>query len=306
MNMKKASIFFLLILIIAACSPKTAAVVETTAQPEEEEKVEAPAAAQAAPSPACTSDATPQEVTFKTTDGQATLDGLFYPACNSGAPVVVLMHWVGGDKSDWYEIAAWLQNRGLANPFTNPDNSDWWDPSWFPKIDPAVSYNVFIFSFRGCEPYPTGCTTMQKSGWLLDAQAAMQQATQLAGVDPARAAAIGSSIGADGAADSCLWLNEQKSGTCRGALSLSPGDYLGVSYADTVKKLGEMQPPTAAWCLADEKEIGVCEKAAAAGNPAYEDFLIPDGQHGNMLLRPGLVPLPMQTILDFLDEAFTS
>jgi hypothetical protein len=67
------------------------------------------------------------------------------------------MHWIAGDKADWYEIAAWLQNRGLVNPFDNPGSNAWWDASWFPAIDPANSYNVFIFSFRGCEPYETGC-----------------------------------------------------------------------------------------------------------------------------------------------------
>ena len=70
----------------------------------------------------------PQEITFKASDGQA-LTGYYYPAAVSPAPVVVFMHWVGGDLSDWYEVAPWLQNRGLKNPFTNPGSEPWWDPT---------------------------------------------------------------------------------------------------------------------------------------------------------------------------------
>jgi len=216
--------------------------------------------------------------------------------------VVVFMHWVGGDKSDWYEIAVWLQNRGLENPFPNPGDQSWWDPSWFPPVPEGISYSVFIFSFRGCEPYQVGCTTGTPSEWLLDAQAAMLQATQLDGADPSRIVAIGSSIGADGAIDGCVFLNEQQPGSCQGGLSLSPGDYLEMSYRESVKALGEAQPPVAAWCLADQNEIGFCNAASEAGNSGFKPVLIPDGEHGNMLLRPGLEPLPMQIILDFLSE----
>ena len=240
----------------------------------------------------------PQEVTFQASDGQAHT-GYYYPAAVNPAPVVVLMHWAGGDMSDWYEIAPWLQNRGLANPFPNPGDDPWWDPSWFPPIPEGASYGVFIFSFRGYEPSGGNGSP---EGWLLDAQAAMQTAATLEGVDPTQIAAIGSSIGADGAPDACAWMNEQTPGSCQGALSLSPGGYLNIPYPVPVQTLGENQPPVAAWCLASENEIGICESAQVVGNPAYQIFMIPGGQHGNMLLRPNLDPLPMQIILDFLVE----
>ncbi len=243
----------------------------------------------------------PQEVAFQASDGW-THTGYYYPAAINPAPVVVFMHWAGGDKSDWYEIAPWLQNRGLDNPFPNPGDEPWWDPSWFPAVPADASYGVFIFSFRGCEPYKTGCTQGSPEEWLLDAQAAMQTATTLEGVDPTKLVAIGSSIGADGAPDACAWLNEQQPGSCQGALSLSPGSYLGIPYPEAVQDLGENQPPVAVWCLADDTEIGICESAEAVNNPAYQTFMIPGGSHGNRLLRPDLDPLPMQIILDFLAE----
>ena len=241
----------------------------------------------------------PQEVAFQASDGQE-LKGLYYPAAINPAPVVVFMHWAGGDKSDWYEIAVWLQNRGQANPFPNPSNEPWWDPTWFPAVPADRSYGVFIFSFRGCTPYKVGCTDGWPKVWLLDAQAAILEASQLEGVDPTKIVAIGSSIGADGAPDACFWLNEQKPGSCKGALSLSPGGFLEIPYPVAVLTLGKNEPPVAAWCLADETEFGVCESAEAVDNPEYRDFMIPGGGHGNMLLRPELEPLPMQTILDFL------
>jgi hypothetical protein len=78
----------------------------------------------------------PQIVTI-TTEDNFTLTGYYYPAAIENAPVVVLMHWMKGDHNDWNEVAVWLQNRGLKNPFENPGDAAqfrWWDPSWFPTI----------------------------------------------------------------------------------------------------------------------------------------------------------------------------
>jgi len=241
----------------------------------------------------------PQKITFQASDGQA-LSGYYYPAAVNPAPLVVLMHWARGNLSDWYEIAVWLQNRGQANPFQSRSGIPWLDSSWFPPLSASQSYGVFLFSFRNCRPFDAGCPDWTPDLWLLDAQAAMQTALTLPDVDPTRIVAIGSSIGADGAADGCAWLNEQQAGACQGALSLSPGGHLGLSYPAVVRQLGQSQPPAAAWCLADEAEIGICDKAANAGNPAFRAIKITGGGHGNYLLRPNLDPLPIQILLDFL------
>jgi len=242
-----------------------------------------------------------QTIPFQASDGES-LTGLYYPAATNPAPVVVFMHWVGGNESDWYEIAPWLQNRAQTNPFTNPGTEAWWDPTWFPTVSVDDSFGVFIFSFRTCTPYDTGCPGWMPEQWLLDAQAAMQTAASLEGADPTRIVAIGSSVGADGAPDACAWLNEQTPGSCQGALSLSPGGYMNIPYTEVVTTLGSYAPPVAAWCLADENEFGICQAAETAGNSAYRDFQVTGGSHGNRLLRPALDPLPMQIILDFLAE----
>ena len=315
--MKKAAFFLLVFtLILAACAPGAATLPPVdTAQPaaatipedSTPTSTEPPAATETptTPPPADPTPAIlppePQQITFQASDGQA-LSGYYYPAAVESAPLVVLMHWVNGNQSDWHEIAVWLQNRGQANPFPNPANRPWWDPAWFPKIPNGVSYGVFVFSFRDCQPFSTGCAGWQPQAWLLDAQAALQTALTLEGIDPTRVAAIGSSIGADGAADACAWLAEQQPGTCRGALSLSPGGFLNLSYSDVVKQMGENQPPLAAWCLVDENEISVCNSAANQGNPAFRAVEIPGAGHGNELLTPDLEPLPLQLILDFLAE----
>ena len=318
MKSRTFTIYVCLILIltlIAACGKKTAATPAATAAVTEASAVtEAPAqTAAATEAPAVTTNEDPnalppepQPVSITTADGK-TLDGYYYPSAKNPAPLVILMHWMMGDKSDWNEIAVWLQNRSQVNPFPNPGDPTqfrWWDPTWFPEVPEEDSYAVLTFTYRDCLPFDQqGCPTIDDAGRLQDSYAAMLFGRELEGIDQNRIVAIGSSIGADGAADACLYLNKQYPEACQGSYSLSPGDWLGVSYVATIAEMGSMEPPIPAWCVADEKEYGVCEAAQGAGNPAvYKPFRVPNGQHGNMLLSPDLSPLPMQLILDFLAE----
>jgi len=204
--------------------------------------------------------------------------------------------------SSWYEVAVWLQNRGQKNPFPITGDMPWFDPSWFPEVPAGKSYAVLLFTFRGCSPYKTGCVSFNSKGWLDDAQSAMLAATKLEGVDPNRIVAIGSSIGGDGAADGCLYLNSQYPETCKGAFSLSPDNYLTLQYDEVIAKLGQADPPIPVWCVAAPFQYTPCRKAQEKGNSAYEALEIPNGQHGMGLIRPGLKPLPMQLMLDFLDK----
>ncbi len=298
---KLIPLFLALVVLLAACGPEVVEPSPTDAAtpPPGQDDSPPPTDEQPAGLPALPPE--PQEIAFQASDGQA-LTGYYYPAAVNPAPLVVFMHWINGNVSDWYEIAVWLQNRGQANPFPNPADMPWWDPSWFPQAPADRSYGVFLFSFRDCQPFDIGCAAWTPDVWLLDAQAAMQTALTLEGVDPTKIVAIGSSIGADGAPDACAWLNEQQPGSCQGALSLSPGGYMDIPYPDVVQQMGQSQPPVAAWCFADETEIGICNAASEAGNPAFRAIEIPGGGHGNFLLRPDLDPLPMQLILDFLGE----
>lgn len=246
----------------------------------------------------------PQPVIFTAEDGTE-LHGYYYPAAVNPAPLVVMMHWAGDDMSAWYEVAVWLQNRGMKNPFINPGDAQqfrWWDPTWFPKVPADKTYGVFIFTFRGCNSFNTGCVKFDSMGWLKDAQAATLAARGLEGVDANKIVTIGSSIGADGAADGCLYLNNHHPGACQGVLSLSPDSYLTLEYGNVITELGQADPPITAWCLAAPFQFDPCKRADKTGNTAYASYEIPNGQHGTSMLRPGLTPLPMQLIIDFLDE----
>lgn len=243
----------------------------------------------------------PQKVEFHASDGQ-TLQGTYYPAAVNPAPMVVLMHWAPGDQSDWVEIAYWLQNRGLGGQ-TEPAEP-WLDPSWFPPIPPGwveQSFAVFTFTFRDCEG---GCQAFNQEGWLLDAQAAMEVAQGLDGVDPQRLVALGASIGADGAPDGCYWLNDEYENSCLGALSLSPGDYLTVPYVDAVSELGGEEPPKPDWCLYAEGDGDSARACQSASGDHYRTIQYAGSLHGMMLIQPEVEPNVPPLVLDFLEMVF--
>ena len=245
----------------------------------------------------------PRPVKFQTTDGQATLDGLHYPAAAKGAPVVVLMHWVRSDQSDWAEVAYWLQNRGLGGKSPNPGKLPWLDPSWFPPVPKGQSLNVFTFTFRGCEA--GGCKQLNQRSWWIDANSAMKAASGLEEVDLHKIVAAGASIGADGAADGCFWLNVAPrniagEGYCPGAFSLSPGGYLTVPYADAVKQLQAGRPIPPVWCLYAEQDGEASSACQSASGGAYRAIAFPGNPHGMALIAPELEPNTLQLMLDWL------
>jgi hypothetical protein len=303
-------IILVVLLVVSACGPSapaatlSAPVIPTaTTKPVEAPPTstpvpmptQAPALAQTSPPDGLPPE--PRLVTFTAQDGQA-LQGLYYPAAVQSAPLVVLLHWAPGDQNDWPEIAFWLQNRGQGGKTPNPKKYAWLDPSWFPPMLQGQSFAVFTFNSRGCAG---GCKTFNRAGWLLDAQAAMQTASELEGIDPQRIVTLGASIGADGAADGCAWLNAQSGKSrCLGALSLSPGNYLTLPYADAVKSLGAEQPAKPAWCLYAEKDAESVTACTSASGANYRVVSYPGTPHGLMLVDPTVEPSVMQLILDWL------
>ena len=237
-----------------------------------------------------------QVMEFAASDGTK-LQGMYYPAGQAGAPLIILMHWAPGDQNDYVEIAYWLQNRGLGGSSENPDDLAWLDPSWFPEIETDKTYAVFTFNFRGCEG---GCQSFDREGWLDDAQSAVEFAYELDGIDQQRVLVVGASIGADGAADGCLYLNEIFPGSCNGSFSISPGDYLTQSYAETIVNLNEGEEDAVpAWCLyaeSDAESAGICSVLESGNFTAYQ---IGDG-HGMKLVQPGVDPNPLDLLLAFI------
>jgi hypothetical protein len=222
----------------------------------------------------------PQMIEFQASDG-ATLYGTYYPAAVENAPLVIMMHWARGDQTDWIPYALWMQNRGPV-----PEDLD------FEALPPDFSLAVFTFDFRGFGQSPG---EGNPENWLLDAMAAVQTARQLPGVNPARSANIGASIGADGAADAC----DQD---CLGVLSISPGNYLTVAYAVRVTEI----LPRPVRCLAsqgDQPSADTCANAGPGDN--YEGIVLEGNAHGMDLLEEDDPVFNLEGFfLEFLEEAF--
>lgn len=246
--------------------------------------------------------ADPQRVEFQAEDG-TNLVGFYYPSKYANAPIVILMHWAGGDLCDWKDIARWMQNRLDENPAklerceseTRP--APWWDPSWFPPMNADVSLAVFVFDFRGYGESGGGFGNETKQ----DTLAAFQTAAGFEGVDITRMASLGASIGADGAPDGCLLYNQDAGSGCVGAFSLSPGSYFGMTYSTVVADLA----PVPVWCLAGELDGESAPTCKSASGEAYRSEVYPgSNDHGMMLIAPGLDPLPITLIQDFLELVF--
>lgn len=288
------------LLVLPACSSSSGAVdnakedeqaVEETEK--EEESVEAGAPDGLA------EEKIAMEIT--TSDGRI-LDADFYPAAKLNAPVVVLLHWAGGEKADWEQIAYWLQNRGLMGVTESENGSaPWLDSSWFPEMPADRSYNVLTFTFDGCGS--GGCQSFERDKWLLDAQAAFVAARSLEGVDPTRIVGVGASIGSDGAADGCLYLNSEYPGTCKGALSLSPGNYLTLNYADVVEELSTMDPAVPTQCfyaVGDAESATVCR--AIQITESFTAIEYQGSNHGMRLIMPDLDHDTLTLMMEFISD----
>jgi dienelactone hydrolase len=258
-----------------------------------------------------------QAVEIPTEDGRA-LEGYYYPASHPDAPVIVLMHWAQGDLEDWRLIASWLQNpqdepsaanRGLElASLSIPEASDWLDDSWFPAMPEEASFAVLVFNFGGYGNSAGGRDTL-----VVDAQAAVRFAASLPGVDPHKIATLGASIGADGAVDGCYLFDDYgEMGTCIGALSLSPNNYITdqFSYTEAVAMLDRMGHPV--WCLAAEDDGGSPNTCREASGELYRTFIFPGSSHGMSLIAPSLLPQDpavgfdtMQLIQEWLEVVFS-
>lgn len=237
----------------------------------------------------------PQKVEFQTED-EVTLAGYYYPAAVNPAPVVVLMHWAAGDQTDWLYVGmvSWLQNRGAEIP-TPPEQKYFDTPYPFPALPESLSFAVFTFDFRGYGESGGGAVS-ERDKYILDARAAYQTAAQLEGVDPALMAGIGASIGADAVVDGCE--------ICAGALSLGPGDWLGMPYPPAVKAMDDEKKPVL--CVAAEDDQIAVDACNAADGQYYQKQIYPSGEHGMELFRVenNLQPSIEVVILDFLRSVF--
>jgi dienelactone hydrolase len=240
----------------------------------------------------------PTRIQFQAQDGRL-LSGTYFPGGENPSPVIVLMHWARGDQSEWEPIASWLQGRGML--VRQPDYNDSWKSSdWYPERSLEIPLGVFTFDFRNCQQ--DGCQAYKPAEWLLDAQAALQAAAQLQGVDPDRILTAGASIGGDAALDACTWFNQSGLGTCLGSFALSPGSFLTESFPAQAAVLFSQVPDAPVYCLyglRDDASVETCE-----GNPDVQNYNFGYVEHHGMeLLQPGRDPDPLILLEDFIRSA---
>ncbi len=280
--MKKLTyiLFLVFTLVLTACGGKTPT--EEVVAPEEAPTEVAAPAVESAPShevPESTTEPEPdfdplpadaQRMEFQSEDGTE-LVGYYYPAAVPNAPVIVLMHWAGGDQNDWIKngMVDWLQNRGTTHGTNSPSRQS----VIYPPMPENLSFSVFTFDFRG---FGESSGDFEPAGGLMDAKAAYEFAKTLEGVDPTHIAGIGSSIGADGVVDGC-------GEGCIGTLSLSPGGYLGVIYPEAVTVLDEKEKTVT--CVAAEGDTPSAVACEAATGKYYESIIYVGGEHGDMFYQ---------------------
>lgn len=242
-------------------------------------------------------DPVPQEIAFTTIDGKL-LKGMYYPASENPAPLIVLMHWARGDQEDWSKVAVWLQKRTEVD--LTPDyNRSWRSADWYPENNRNSSIGVFTFNFRDCEGE---CQSYLPGDWLLDARSAMIAVSRLTGVDKERILTAGASIGADGAIDGCAWLNQKALGMCLGSYVLSPGSFLTEPFDEAAQVLIENIPPRPVYCLYDLRDDSAVETCADLLDITKIDYGY-NNSHGMELLKPFQDPDPLTLLLKFVDEA---
>jgi pimeloyl-ACP methyl ester carboxylesterase len=251
----------------------------------------------------------PIRLAFSASDG-TNLVGTYYPPANCSAPLALLFHQNGRSKEIWVDLALWLQNRSgetSAAPvgFLSSPNRQY---NWFPPMPQGLSIAVLAVDFRN-HGESGGSGGFDPAGFLQDAQAALAMGRSLPEVDPEQVITIGTSIGADAAVDVCISLDgsqaaaQQQDQGCRGALSFSPGNFLGVAFQEAVGALG--QPPHQAHvrCLAAEGDGSAPDLCRTDFGDFFSSTIYPGSDHGIDLITPGRDPEVGTVILDFLNES---
>lgn len=318
--MKTGRLLVIAVLMVLGCSACTTGGGESTAQvPLVSDPTQTPDDVDQSPTatlePTNTAEPTPTEtpsptpvvvlppepiaITFLAADGQE-LTGLYFPADANPAPVIVLFPWAQGNQSEWEEVAYWLQGRGLLVRVQDSRRT-WKSSNWYPERTLDQPLGVFTFNFRSCEA-ESGCENYLPVEWLLDAQAALETATGLEGADPNQILAAGASIGADGAATSCAWLNKADLGNCLGVFALSPFSSLTIDFREPVDALLDQEEPPPVYCLyglQDDAASETCEDypGIRAVNYGYID------DHGLELIHVDRRPAPLNILQEFILEA---
>lgn len=253
----------------------TVETLEPTVDSAGETTVEAAASEEAEPAtePAgdvVTDPLAPRRLEFESED-DVPLVGTFYPPSVDDAAGVVLLHQYGATKEAWDPVIEPLR-----------------------EARPDLAYLAIDFPGHG----ESGGERSNES-ILAAARSALAAIGEQPQVDPARIVLIGASIGADAAVDACLE-------GCVGAVSISPGDWLGIPYVDALRGLNQEVSP-AVLCMASEGDDPSPETCHAGEDVGLSDYIVAiyDGdRHGNSLARATWVtpePVPIDLMIEWLE-----
>jgi dienelactone hydrolase len=194
----------------------------------------------------------PQDVQFPSADGTA-LAATYWPPTHSPAPGIVLMHMMGHDRDSWGILPALLQGAGVAD-----------------TAGQAQSYAVLAFDFRGHGE--SDGSASDRAGMLDDAKAALAYIQSMPEVDKSRIVLIGASVGADAAVDACTE-------GCIGAISLSPGSFLGPDYNDALSAIAS-KPVLCVASEGDSHSADTCRGGEQVSMDDYQFHIYTGSAHG--------------------------
>jgi predicted esterase len=212
-----------------------------------------------------------QRIEFTMGDGTVLVGTYFAPTAGP-APTLLMLHRMGLDKDSWLPLIERLRVAGQPG------------------------YAIFAIDLPG---HGESGGAWSERGTLDATTAAVEKLADLRGADPARVLIIGASIGADAAVDVCPQVH------CLGAISLSPGGFLNIPYADglTGMKNGGDQPVL---CLAGESDMPSADACTAGEEVGLSDYtakIYLDGAHGTeMLTAADLDPPAIDLIIEWLKQ----
>ncbi|MBI9050737.1 MAG: hypothetical protein JEZ00_15050 [Anaerolineaceae bacterium] len=240
-------------------------------------------------------DSNPRELFLSGANGQ-TFPVVYYPPSTAQAPVVIFMHQVDMDLSQWDAIAAWLWKDDLSD--FRDETLPWLNSSWFPENTLEEKPAILVFTYRDCGE---GCSRPENRKILNDTQTILEYVLNQPEIDPKRITVVGTSVGADAALDACFLLQDKTDLDCDNVISVSPGSYLDYEFASVIKVMSKT--PTHMYCYAaraDSYPATLC--MSNRSSDVYEFFVGKGKQHGIELFTPefevNLLEILLQAIND--------
>lgn len=285
---EKLIVLFLIALTLAACggaatTETLAPAVEPTAKPTDlTEPSVTPAPTEVTEQPGIPLPES-QRIEFSLADGTL-LVGTYYPPRIAPAPGVLLVHQMRSNREAW-------------EPLFNLLRGEEWNGHPSPLEAGGPTYAIFAIDLPG---HGESGGNAQDQAMLEAVALGLEQMRSFEEVDAEQIVIMGASVGADAAVDEC---NEG----CVGAVSFSPGGFLGIDYNTALQTLlDEKDPPVL--CIAAVNDVAsneACLAGESVGLSSYQYHIYDGRTHGtNLFMEDSLTPPPhvIELVLQWLGE----